>query len=513
MSSYFSGLWSAIRGKRSAIPTATREKLRSEEKRIRAKYDAAQTTDENTKHWLQADDLSAKAANSAAVRATLRSRARYERDNNSYLKGMVKTFANEIIATGPRLQLKTSNQELNRGVEQTFGEWMKAAQIPAKLALFVETRLIDGELFGIFTTNPLLTTPVKLDVKIIEAEQVSTPWPDYSDKLAVDGIHFDANGNVKFYDLLKTHPGGSGEFSQFFSSWETRAVRPENMLHYFRTERAGQARGIPDVTAALSLFAQLRRYTLAVLMAAELAASFAAIIETDLPPGSVSDACAWECIDVIRGTMQTLPNGAKMNQFRPEQPTTTYSEFVRCLLREISRCFEMPLSIATGDNSDNSYAGGRLEVQSWERKVLNERCRGVEPMLLDRIFKTWVAEAALIPGYLPPFADMQPPEFWRFAWQWDGFAHVDPMKEARADDMGLRNGSRSLTDLCNARGKDILQHFAELKSEAELFQEAGLPSPLATPAAPSPTDQQQQSQDQQDQQAAQEQGVEYATTA
>ena len=64
---------------------------------IRARYDAAQTTDENSNHWVHADSLSARAANTHAIRATLRKRARYEAANNSYLKGMVKTYANEVI--------------------------------------------------------------------------------------------------------------------------------------------------------------------------------------------------------------------------------------------------------------------------------------------------------------------------------------------------------------------------------------------------------------------------------
>ena len=43
---------------------------------VRARYDAAQTTTENTRHWSAADGLGANAANSPTVRHTLRTRAR-----------------------------------------------------------------------------------------------------------------------------------------------------------------------------------------------------------------------------------------------------------------------------------------------------------------------------------------------------------------------------------------------------------------------------------------------------
>ena len=45
---------------------------------VRAKFDAAQTTPDNRRHWANADLLSADAAASAEVRRTLRSRGRRE---------------------------------------------------------------------------------------------------------------------------------------------------------------------------------------------------------------------------------------------------------------------------------------------------------------------------------------------------------------------------------------------------------------------------------------------------
>ena len=69
--------------------------------RVRGRYDAAATTDENRRHWANADLLSANAANNSKVRQTLRSRSRYEVANNSYARGIVSTLANDCIGTGP----------------------------------------------------------------------------------------------------------------------------------------------------------------------------------------------------------------------------------------------------------------------------------------------------------------------------------------------------------------------------------------------------------------------------
>jgi len=72
---------------------------------VRGRYDAAQTTGDNERHWANADFLAADAANSPEVRRALRCRARYEVANNSYAKGIVLTLANDVVGTGPRLQM------------------------------------------------------------------------------------------------------------------------------------------------------------------------------------------------------------------------------------------------------------------------------------------------------------------------------------------------------------------------------------------------------------------------
>lgn len=458
-----------------------RERMTERYEKIRARYDAAQTTDENSKHWLAADALSAKMANSADVRATLRSRARYERDNSSYLKGMVKTFANEVICTGPRLQLALDQEKWNRIVERRWIEWSLLTGYAPKLRTVAEERLIGGEMFGLLSNNPVNGCPVQLNVQLVEGEQVTTPYPTYGDPTAVDGIRFDRFGNPREYDFLPYHPGGPGEF--FSSMWNvTPIVYPAHMvLHWFRLERAGQARGIPDVTPALPLIAQLRRYTLAVLMAAELAASFAAIIKTDYPPNTDAppEVDPFEVADIVRGMFQMLPAGTSMQQFKAEQPVTGYGEFVDKILKETCRCLEMPYGTATGDSSQYNYSSGRLDVQSWQRKVKIER--SWHNAQNDRVFNAWAREAQAISGYLP--RGLGDPATWRRQWFYDGFEHVDPSKESTATDMALRNLSESLESFYAAKGQDWVEQLNQIAREVELCKKLGIPHPTEMPPA------------------------------
>ena len=88
-------------------PGADGSQLLHRNRVLKARYDAAVTNPDNMRHWANADGFSANAANSAEVRRILRNRARYEVANNSYAKGICLTLANDVIGTGPRLQMLT----------------------------------------------------------------------------------------------------------------------------------------------------------------------------------------------------------------------------------------------------------------------------------------------------------------------------------------------------------------------------------------------------------------------
>jgi capsid protein len=208
-----------------------------------------------------------------------------------------------------------------------------------KLRTIRVARAEDGEAFGILTNNEKLATPVTLDVKLVEADQVTTPDWTQDQANAIDGIVFDTFGNPTEYHVLRYHPGDArGLWDSTVDRLPARAV-----VHYFRCHRPGQNRGIPDITPALPLFAQLRRFTLAVLAAAETAADFAGILYTDAPANGEADAAEpFEPIELEKRALLTMPGGWKMSQLQAEQPATTYAEFKREILNEIARCLNMP---------------------------------------------------------------------------------------------------------------------------------------------------------------------------
>lgn len=432
---------------------------------LHAKYDAAQTTRENMRHWVMADALSADAAANSDVRKKLRERARYEVANNSYAKGIVLTLANDCVGTGPRLQVLTADNELNKKIESAFSIWTQMIGLAAKLRTMRMSKSTDGEIFGILTGNHNLYGPVKLDLYLVEADRVTTPYMKLLNEDTVDGIELDGSGHPVRYNILRYHPGDLRAVINDFDVVDANAV-----IHWFRADRPSQHRGVSEITPALPLFAQLRRYTLAVLGAAETAADFAAVLFTDAPANG--EAASVEPMDVVeleKRMATVLPDGWKLGQIKAEQPATAYGEFKREILNEIARCLNLPYNIAACNSSGYNYASGRLDHQTYYKSIRVEQA-DMATVVLDKILAAWVYEAMLS----SEFSILRTIQYLPHQWFFDGTEHVDPAKEANAQKIRLDSNTTTLAAEYARQGKDWETELTQRAKEKQLMADLGL---------------------------------------
>lgn len=487
-----------------------------------SRVDAAETSDENRRHWANADAFSADAAYHPGVRYRLRNRSRYEVLNNSYAKGAVRAGACDLIGTGPRLQLTIDGDadgKLAKAIERSFEAWADECQLAVKLRAAEKSRLRDGECFGIFDTNERLRHPVKFWVRWVEAEMCGDPYaspiPLGNGLWRIDGITFDRLGLPVSYTFYTRHPGdnavsldnsfaASGPLTSAMLTAKplsSISVKAENVVHWYDLDRFGQHRAIPETTPALPLYSQLRRYSLAVLLSSEFAASLQGILKTSTAPddGNGTTIDRWELFEMVRGALLTLPEGWDANQFKAEQPATNFGDFRREILNEAGRATGQPLNVVTGNSSGYNFSSARSDMAPYGRRLRVER-NDLRLIVLDPVFRAWQAEAALVralPNGAPAIAA------WRWTWNWDGFEGLDPTKDASADDTRLKNGTATYADVLSDAGVDWRDVFEQLAREKAYAEQLGLPWPLpdgttaaaAKPSAP-PAEQQDQLDDQ-----------------
>jgi len=196
-------------------------------------------------------------------------------------------------------------------------------------------------------------------------------------------------------------------------------------------------------------------------------------------------------IEVARNNLISLPEGWTLSQVKAEQPTTTYAMFKKEIINEIARCISMPSNVASGDSSGYNYASGRLDHQTYDRSVEVERA-DVVLTALDPVYAAWLDEYAAVAGLNRVEVESLRDHEWHFS----GRGHVDPNKEASADETRLKNGTLTRARYWAKHGADwkreTRQWIAEqIDAETEwnaARTKAGLPpapmpgaQPMATP--------------------------------
>ena len=456
-------------------------------------YDAAATTNDNRRHWLAADNLSADAALNPMIRRVIVSRARYEVANNGYGGGIVNTLANHTVGTGPRLQLTGGDRKANQRIEQRFMKWSRATGLAQTLKLLRIAKAVAGEGFAVIASNPGINDEHKLSLVLYETDQVAadtftldTFIDTYGNGQVkeLDGVQFDQYGNPSLYKIHRVHPGETGALAAD-NSKTIMEVKARYVIHYANIQRPGQHRGISEFAPVLETLANLRRYMRAVLLAAETGANISFLMYTESPASDTGEAAkinANEIYEFEANAGVSLPAGWKASQLKAEQPTLNHIEYVHGKVNEIARPFHMPLNIALANSSGYNYASGRMDHQTYFKGVRIEQ-NYMEVTAVDPAFNEWVIEDKILypEDYKDPFTGHQ--------YFWDGTEHVDPLKEANAQDTRLKNGSTNHAIEFGKEGRDweieIAQTYTEkmrlleydidfVKQRQQLLKEAGI---------------------------------------
>jgi len=427
-----------------------------------AKFDALGPNSSLQSHWLNADALNPIEMAAPAIRKKARERCRLEFNNSPYCSGIVTTLAADTISTGPVLQLSSGDDNLDNKVEKDFDAWSRKINLPAKLRLMRQAKCVDGEIFGIIVADKR-DTSASIDLMLVETENVCSPLVQLYD--LYDGIDVDDYGRPTSYNIKI-----SGDV---FNKADYKIVPAHQVLHYANIIRPGQVRGLPEFLPALNLFACLRRYTKAVLTTAEKAANITYTIEannTEDPfdlsnmPGASDGNLEFE-LSQDPNMAAVVPQGWSLKGLKPEQPTSTHSDFVKTIVAELARCLNVPYNVAALDNSGHSWATSRADVEAYYRSVECER-NLLESAALNKLFASWLSFYVIennLRNYNPSVSFNYP-----------GRVHLDPQKEARAAEVLLSINAITLSELYSKRGKDWQIELQQRAKEKELMHKLGL---------------------------------------
>jgi len=293
-------------------------------------------------------------------------------------------------------------------------------------------------------------------------------------------------GEPVSYFIQKTHPGvirftkrGEREFVEI-------PVRNEygrkNIFHLFFVLRSGQTRGVPFFAPVLTYFKDLAEYAEAELVAARIAACFSLFITSEASMDVAVNSAyernpSGQLIESLEpGMIKHLLPGENITSFNPQRPGATFEPFVERILKAISAALGLPYELVAKDFSKTNYSSARaalLEARRYFRMrqewLSRKLCQPVWEMLLEEAYLSRQIKAETF---------YENKRYWTNAsWIAPGWEWVDPLKEAQAAEVGLKNGIVTYSDLYAQEGKDWEESFEQRKREAAKMKELDLEFP------------------------------------
>ena len=450
--------------------------------------------------------------------ASLRERSRDRVRNDAVAAAAIGAMADNIVGTGlrPQLQLpfkqlgitETKSRELAEIAGDLWREWGTRCDSTGRLTIDDAQNLAISQ---VCVNGDLLVQPLMIDrtaqrrrlelsLEFIEADRCDSPNGIESSTLR-HGIELDAKiGEPKAYWICEAHPGDEGinGFSGRSQNWRripayTPTGRPR-ILHLAGVERPGQSRGRPLMSPVLNLFKQRDDFGEATIMAAQIAACFAAFVTKNDPMAAALARATSDTRgkkdreeELSPGMITYLGLGEDVRFGTPTQPSGTFDSFMHWVTRELCSALGMSYEVATRDFSNTTYSQARAALLE-ARRMFARRQIWLVAHFLQPIW-TLLLEEAWLKGLFPAGNDfLEQIELWtRAHWITPGWGLLDPLKEAQADEIRLRMGVTTRAKIISGHDGDAWEDtFAQLAREKSRQEELGIAPVEQTPGAAAP---------------------------
>ncbi|WP_377153335.1 phage portal protein [Roseateles sp. UC29_93] len=302
------------------------------------------------------------------------------------------------------------------------------------------------------------------------------------------GVEMDSDGRILAYHI-KRDPAGSPDG---YGYGRHSRVPADEIIHGFIPEQSNQIRGIPWMNSALERLYQLGDFERSALAASRNAAKRAGFFKSmdgAPPPGFAETEKDGEgsaaYAPTQEGQFDTIPNGYDFVQFKSDYPHVSHGEFAKVVLRGAASGLGVSYTTFGNDLESVNYSSARVGIFE-EREVWKELQAWLVEHLHERVDARWLRMAMvaepLLYGLNPAKLADYTESLQRQPRRWPA---IDPLKEAQADDLRLRNKTTSRTRVLAREGESLDDLVLEIERENELL---GALEPSASTAPPAAED-------------------------
>lgn len=420
---------------------------------------------------------------------TLRQRSRILFQSSPIATSAIKTNRTNIVGQGLKLKAHidkdtlglTSEQaeKIQKKIEKEFSIWAENKMACDSMGsnnfyelqqIVVTSWLMSGDVFGILKMGkPTLMRPYALNIQLVEADRVSTPYDTKQVQYQTegrntangnpihDGIEVDkGTGRVVAYWISKYYPDELIGTTIELQKWTRveafqKGTELSNVVHVYDAERPGAYRGVPYISQAIEPILQIRRYTQSELMAAIIESFFTGFITTQADPDEMplneviaddeDDISAENDYRMGPGQFNVLKEGEDIKFADPKRPSNGFDAFVKNIATQIGASLEIPRDLLLKEFNSSYSASRAALMEAW--KSFRMRRDWLANDFCKPIYEYWLSEAIArgridAPGF---FTDsMIHQAYLGSEWIGPSQGQLDPTKEINAELLAISNG-------------------------------------------------------------------------
>jgi lambda family phage portal protein len=390
-----------------------------------------------------------------------------------YTVGEGITYQARVKTPEGKLDRKT-----NQKIEDAFSRWADEADISGKLHYYEIMRLAKrqdvepGEFLIVKTLSKNRNRQSPFALQMFEADWLaSSKDGSIREYVEIDqGIEYNKfTGEVYAYHFVD--PDGWGK---------TIRIEADKVLHGFEMLRPGQLRGISPLAAGVLVAHSLSEYMGTEIDAAKMAAKYLAMIKTanvsafQAGMGATLDADTNQKIESLEGAIiQYMRPGEEVTLATNPRPGTNFPPFVKLVLCMFSAIAGVPYEIISCDYGGLNYSVSRTvrndfaaQLKPIARRHIRQFCLKTQVPAINWLV---MAGSLSLPGF-----DRDPYHYLRSEWKPPGMESLDPLKENKAHNDGIKGGIRSPQEVVRARGRELEDVYREIADAKDLAEEMGL---------------------------------------
>jgi len=388
--------------------------------------------------------------------------------NNCLVAQGVRRLIDNVVQTGFSLDARTGSDKADVMLTQRWADWSgdaSAADVSGRFTFHDQERLI---LQHVIVDGDIIVLPQKNgQVGLVEAHRMRTPRN--TTRNVIHGVLLDQDRKPKEYWLSKDDIDPLKMIAKVadMKQYPARDVSGrKQVLHIYRPDRVSQTRGFTAFAPSIDTMAMGDDLFFAMLVKAQHGSVFTIFREMGesagfSAPGQIGEReteilgdGSTRTIEGVAPGMEIFGRpGEKLHGFTPNIPNPEFFSHAKLILTIVANNLGLPLAVFLLDPSETNFSGwrgaidqARLGFKSFQKWLV---ASFHQPIYQWKV-RQWIAADPV----LEAIGRQEGVDLLGHKWNPPTWAYIEPLKDASADLLRLRNAMISQRRRAAERGMD-----------------------------------------------------------